>query len=283
MVLLLESPPDMSTVDVKALADELSIAYADGRTVPPPSARGIGFDMPAAYAVEAALVQMRRERGIRTVGRKVGFANKAVWRILKLETLVWAHMYDNTVRYAAGNDTSLEVSGCISPRIEPEIVFGLKVPMTEGSSDAGAILEHVDWLALGLEVNDCVFPDWQFQPADFVAAFGLHLALIVGEPQPVSAHTIGAHVEQLPRFKLRLLKNEELVEEGSGKNSLRSPALCLGELAGVVARGTSPEPLMSGEIVSTGTLTASPPIAAGETWTAEVVGLDLPPLTLRLS
>ena len=30
---------------------------------------------------------------------------------------------------------------------------------------------------------------------------------------------------------VRLLKNGQLVEEGSGRNSLRSPALCLGELA----------------------------------------------------
>ncbi len=273
----------MSTIDINALADELSTAYAEGRTVLPPSARGIGFDLPAAYAVEAELMHRRRERGSHTVGRKVGFANKAMWRILKLETLVWAHMYDHTVRHASANDASLEVSGCISPRIEPEIVFGLKAPMMEGSSDPAAVLDSVDWISLGFEVNDCVYPDWQFQPADFVAAYGLHLALIVGEPQPVSAHTISALVEQLARFKLRLLKNGELVEEGSGKNSLRSPALCLGELGRIVARGTSPEPLLSGEMVSTGTLTAPQPIAAGETWTAEVLDLDLPQLTLRLS
>ena len=50
--------------------------------------------------------------GIATVGRKVGFANKAVWRVLKLETLVWAHMYDDTVRYADRNDARR----CRSPR-----------------------------------------------------------------------------------------------------------------------------------------------------------------------
>ena len=43
-----------------------------------------------------------RAAGHRTVGRKVGYANKAVWRVLKLETLVWAHMYDDTVRLRGG-------------------------------------------------------------------------------------------------------------------------------------------------------------------------------------
>jgi hypothetical protein len=32
--------------------------------------------------------------------RQGGYANKAMWRALKLDTLVWAHMYDDTVRYA---------------------------------------------------------------------------------------------------------------------------------------------------------------------------------------
>ena len=87
---------------------------------------------------------------------------------------------------------------------------------------------------------------------------------------------IPALVEELPRFKLRLMKNGELVEEGSGKNSLRSPALCLGELAAAIARQPDAEPLAAGELISSGTLTASHPIAAGETWSAEVEGIDLP-------
>jgi hypothetical protein len=54
----------------------------------------------------------------------------------------------------------------------------------------------------------------------------------------------------------------ESVAEGSGRNSLRSPALCLGELASA-------------------TLTDAPLIAPGETWTATLEGIDLGDLTLR--
>jgi hypothetical protein len=39
------------------------------------------------------------------------------------------------------------------------------------------------------------------------------------------------------------MKNGELVEEGSGKNSLRSPALCLAELAAAIAKQPGAEPL----------------------------------------
>ena len=78
------------------------------------------------------------------------------------------------------------------------------------------------------------------------------------------------------------MKNGELMEEGSGKNSLRSPALCLGELAAGTARQADADPLASGELVSSGTLTTSLPMAPGETWSAEVEGIGLSSLTLRV-
>jgi hypothetical protein len=42
-------------------------------------------------------------------------------------------------------------------------------------------LASADWLALGFEIIDCPFPEWKFQPGEFVASFGLHPALVVGE------------------------------------------------------------------------------------------------------
>jgi 2-keto-4-pentenoate hydratase len=268
-------------MDTIALAQELSAAYTNRQILPaPPSARDASFDLSAAYAVERELVRLRRANGRSTVGRKVGYANKALWRVLKLETLVWAHMYDDTVRYADQNDATLSLTRLCSPKIEPEIVFKMTAAVPE-SAGAAEALAAVEWLALGFEIIDCVYADWKFQPADFVAAYGLHAALIVGEPLRVEPQIIPSLVDDLPRLKVTLLKDGIAVEEGSGKNSLRSPALCLSELAGAIARRPEMEPIAAGELVSSGTLTESRPIAPGETWTAVVEGLALPALTLR--
>lgn len=239
--------------------------------------------MEAAYAVEAELVRLQRERGRTTVGRKVGYAGKALWRKLKLETLVWAHMYDNTVHYSINNTASLSLATTYCPKIEPEIVLKLGEPLTTGSRDAAAVMEAVEWLALGFEIIDCVFPDWQFKPVDFVAAFGLHAALVIGEPCHIEPERIPELVEQLPKFKLRLLKNGQVMDEGTGKNSLGSPALCLGELAEALSRRPGAVPLAAGELISSGTLTTPQLVAADQEWTAEVEGLDLPSLTLRFT
>lgn len=271
----------MTPVATGALARELLNAYANRQLLSiPPSARDAGFDLTAGYAVEAELARLRRASGRATVGRKVGFANKAVWRALKLDTLVWAHMYDDTVRYATDGAASLPIERMCSAKIEPEIVFKLKAPPVAGG-DPAAVLEAVEWLALGFEIIDCVFADWTFQPADFVAAFGFHAALIVGTPLPVQPDTIPALVDQLAVFQVRLLKDGEIVAEGSGKNALRSPGLCLAELASAILRRPTTEPLAAGELISSGTLTESQPIAAGQTWTAVVDGLELPTLAVR--
>src|SRR5262249_41058449 len=269
-------------IDAIAAAARLSDAHAARRSTPTPSSEDPAFDLASAYAVERELVRMRRAAGHRTVGRKVGFANKAMWRVLKLETLVWAHVYDDTVHYAEQGETALSIARMYAPKIEPEIVFKLRTPLADVSGDASAALASVQWLALGFEIIDSVYPDWKFQPADFVAAYGLHAALVVGEPVPVEPSAIPQLVETLPSFNVRLMKNGEVIEEGSGKNALRSPALCLAELASAISRQPDTEPLAAGELISSGTLTSSVPIAAGEVWRAEVDGLDLAPLTLRI-
>ena len=265
----------------RALADELAEAYATGKMIAiPPSARDSTFDLATAYAVEAELARRRKAAGHPTVGRKVGFANKALWRVLKLDTLVWAHMYDDTVHDASDHIQVLPLPHRFAPKIEPEIVFKLKGDAGRFQQPADA-LDACEWIALGFEIIDCVFPAWQYQPADFVAAFGFHRALVVGEPRPIERETIPALAERLARFKVKLLKDGELVEEGSGRNVLRSPALCLAELASAIARQPGAEPLRAGDLVSTGTLTTSQPIADGQTWRAVADDLDVPAVAVR--
>jgi|SRR5208283_2759636 len=273
----------MAPGEVDSLARELSSASETGRMISVlPSSRP-GFDLNAAYAVEATLKRLRVSAGHQAIGRKVGYANKAMWRVLKLETLVWAHMYDNTVHHVDTNAATLTVPHPRSLKIEPEIVFGLKQPIASQGLDAAAALGCVDWLALGFEIIDCPFAGWQFQPSDFVASFGLHAALVIGEKTHVRPELIATLVEELPRFSVRMFKNGEFVEEGSGKNCLRSPALCLAELGGAILRRFPGQPLNAGEIISSGTLTAGHAIEKGDRWSAQVAGLALPPLSLHLT
>jgi 2-keto-4-pentenoate hydratase len=271
----------MAETDPSTIALEMLRAFSAGATISDlPSSRGL--DLNTAYAAEAEFARLRTESGRRPVGLKVGFANRAVLRALKLETIVWAHMYDDTVHYATDEAAELALPPHRAPKIEPEIVFKLKESIPSGGLDAAAVLQYVEWLAIGFEIIDCPFPEWQFKPADFVAAFGLHLGLVVGPPLAVEPGRIPELIDSLASFKLRVSRNGEFVEEGSGRNSLRSPALCLAELAGAVLRQPPAVPLFAGDLISSGTLTAGHLVQSGETWRVEVDGLPLSNLTLRL-
>ena len=274
---------NMSSPEIESLARELLSAHQAGQMVPTPLSSRPGFDLDKAYQVEATLKQWHEAAGHKTAGLKVGYANKAMWRVLKLGTLVWAHMYGDTVHQAKDNSATLSLSHTRSLKIEPEIVFGLKQPITSETVDANSALEATDWLALVFEIIDCPFPEWRFQPSDFVASFGLHAALVIGERMQVDPQRIPKFVEELSQFKVRMLKAGELIEEGSGRNSLRSPALCLAELARAVVRRFPSEALKTGDIVSSGTLTAGHVIEKGERWRCEIEGLPLPALSLQLT
>jgi len=270
-------------LDVNALAQELASAYANRQSVEVvPSARETGLALSDAYAVEAELARLRRVDGHYAVGRKVGYANKAMWRVLKLQTLVWAHMYDDTVQHARHGAATLSIDRMFSPKIEPEIVFKLRAPLGAEAVEPDKALESVEWMALGFEIIDCAYPNWTYQPVDFVAAYGLHAALIVGPPLHIESGMIPTLVEDLGKFTVRLVRNGEVIEEGSGKNALRSPARSLGELAAAISRQAGAEPLAAGELVSTGTLTTSTPITTGERWEATVEGLPLAGLTVEI-
>jgi 2-keto-4-pentenoate hydratase len=270
--------------EIESLAQELLSAYETGQMVPVLPSERPGFDLDTAYQVEATLKKFREAAGSRAVGLKVGYANKAMWRILKLETLVWAHMYDDTVHYSDRNSATLSIAHPRSLKIEPEIVFGLREPaIIEGAPDAATALASVEWLAIGFEIIDCPFPEWKFQPSDFVASFGLHAALLVGEKMRVRPELIPSFVDELSRFKVRMSRNGDFVEEGSGRNALKNPALCLAELSAAVVRRFPDQPLSAGEIVSSGTLTAGHATGKGDEWRADVEGVSLSSLTLQLA
>jgi 2-keto-4-pentenoate hydratase len=169
-----------------------------------------------------------------------------------------------------------------APKLEPEIVFKLKAVVDGDPTDPSAVLKAVEWLSLGYEIVDCPFTEWKFQPPDLVAAYGFHARLVLGKPTFVTGANIATLADQLAQFKLKLFKNDILVEEGGGRNVLRSPVLALGELAAAIRRSPWAEPLRPGELVSTGSLTTPMLISPGDTWRSEPEGLDVAPLVMKL-
>src|SRR5687768_14732968 len=120
-------------MDIAQVARELLDALDRGATIPSIVARDPGFDWNEGYAVAAELVKLRRARGERTVGRKIGFTNRNIWAQYGATAPIWAHVYDRTLVHAAESRATISLKGSARPRLEPEIAFRLKAPVTAGA------------------------------------------------------------------------------------------------------------------------------------------------------
>jgi 2-oxo-3-hexenedioate decarboxylase len=264
-------------------ARELLDAYDHGKPILSISERNPGFDWNAAYDAAAEIVKLRRARGERCVGRKIGFTNRNIWPEYGATSPIWAHVYDSTLIYAKNNMASVSLRGSVAPRIEPEIAFMLSAPVPAGCRDPAVVMKSIEWLAPSFEIVDCHYSNWKFTPAESVADFSFHWRLIVGEPYPIEAAEIATLMEQIRDCRVALKCNGEIRDHGVGSNALDHPALALAFLADILATQPKFDALAAGEVITTGTLTAALPIRAGETWASEISGLPVTSLTVAFS
>jgi 2-oxo-3-hexenedioate decarboxylase len=267
---------------IAAIADRLIAAYDSATTLAPIAAATPGFDVAAAYHVLAEIERRRIAQGWRPVGRKIGFTNRTIWDRYGVHRPMGARVWSHTVHDATDHRARLALDGLVQPRIEPEVVFGLRAPVAAGS-DARAVLDATGWIAPGFEIVQSHFPDWKFSAADCTAAFGLHGALVVGERLAVTEANRDDLVAMLPRFRVTLRSGATVVDTGIGSNVLDSPALAVAHLANVLATTPKLPPLAAGELVTTGTLTDAWPVARGQTWSSEYGELPIRGLELAFA
>ncbi len=265
-----------------AIAQSIIDSRVNRTLVTPPSSNP-AYTLNDAYAVAKIHFDHAVAAGHTPVGRKIGFTNPAAWASMNLNTAVWGYVYAHTVFDTTAGHTTHDLTTALQPKIEPEIMFGLKSNVL-GAIDPVKALESVEWIALGYEVVSCPYPDWQFKGVDAVSGFGLHRALYVGPKRMITASDdLADIVARLATVKGRIYKNGALAGEGSGQIVLGNPVRALAALAVITANQPQFAPLAAGEIISSGTLTPPPAIAAGDVVRAEVEGFDLAPIEVTFA
>lgn len=243
-----------------------------------------GLDQKKAYHVTAAIRQLREMNGEVVVGRKIGFTNKSLWKEYGIDASNWSYIYKNTtidlpIEGLEGGKSVLATISHLShqdPKIEPEIVFGLKEAVKPTMSDID-MLACIEWVAHGFEVVSSIFPGWKFTAPDTTAAYALHSMLLVGPRLQLSSQSlnINALLDSLQDFAIELHQNGQLVDTGKGSNVLGSPLNALRHLAELLDKDDHNQSLQAGEIITTGTLTGASKIKNGDTWSTKISGIDL--------
>lgn len=243
------------------LAAEAHDALSNAKAITPFSARGIRPTEAEAYQAAAAL---RALRGARVIGRKIGFTNRSIWPLYNIGQPIWGDVTEHSLL----DDGPVALSAYAEPRLEPEIVLGLRASPAPDMDEA-ALAACIDWVAPGFEVVQSIYPGWAFETADTILADGLHGGLLIGDRVDATPEVLAG----LPDVTVALSRNGEEVERGVGANALDGPLSALRHLVEVLAKDPHNPPLSAGEVVTTGTLTDAWPLQAGEAWSARYGGV----------
>jgi 2-keto-4-pentenoate hydratase len=235
------------------------------------------LSMAHAEAVQAQITERRRARAEQPRGWKIGFTNRGIWPIYGVDRPIWGPVWDRSVTLLAGIEARVEIGPFVQPRLEPEIVFGLR--KTPADACIAALLDAVQWCAHGVEIVQSVYPDWRFTAAEAHAAQGLHAALLIGPRIPIAQWVDPAH--DLSALELTLSCNAKPVACGRGADVLDGPLQALSHLVRELAKRG--QQLAAGDVITTGTLTDAQPLQSGQHWQTQLFGVPLPGLSLVIA
>ncbi len=271
-------PAPSTAPDIKSISREVLTSLSTHNQIPMFSSRPGGLMLDEAYRVTPLLRTAFEARGDKILGRKIGFTNRKMWEVYGAKAPIWGYATDHTTRPLSSAPVQ-RVKDFAEPRIEPEIMFGLKAAPSPGISES-ALLDCIEWVSLGYEIVQSIYPGWKFAAADTVAANGVHGALLVGERHAIAPRK-AEWLRELATFKAELYCDGELSQRGGGSLVLDSPLLALHHLIELLANDPHNPPLAAGEIITTGTLTLAMPVSAGQTWIAKVSGIPLEEISVR--
>ncbi len=95
--------------------------------------------MEQAYRDALAVRELRIARGETPRGFKIGFTDRNIWQRYGVYGPIWGTVYDSTLSFCEGQG-SVSLKATCQPRLEPEVVFGMKA-----TPPANASLEDDAW------------------------------------------------------------------------------------------------------------------------------------------
>lgn len=239
----------MNQQKIAAIAEALDAAALGGRTTALPTA-GEELDLPAAYAVQRAVIDRRCARGESLNGVKMGFTSRAKMVQMGVDDVIWGLLTDAML---VEDGATLDLGGLIHPRIEPEVAFLIGRPLT-GRVTPTEATRSIAGVAVAYEVLDSRYEGFRFTLPDVIAdnASAAHFGFGPWHhPDGLDLSNLGLIVEADGR---PVATGSSAAVLGHPLRSLIAAARLAGEA------GTSLEP---GFVVLAGAATAAVPLPRG--------------------
>jgi 2-keto-4-pentenoate hydratase len=221
------------------LAEMIDAAHRERRLLD--AASHAPLDLPTAYAVQRRLTALRIGRGAVRIGYKLGYTSEAMREQMRVDQPNHGPLLDCMLI----TDGRVPVT-LIHPRVEPEIALVVGIDLRPVAAHAA------------LEVVDSIWWDYRFS-LELNTADGSSAAGVVLGPQLA--------LDALDTVSVRLIRNRDVVAEGTGAAAMGHPLLALGWLQRTLA--AERVGLRPGDVVITGGLTVAVPIEQGDVVVAD--------------
>lgn len=232
-------------------------AYETGEPVPPLTATHPGLTVEDAYDVQLRQVAEWTAAGRQITGHKVGLTSAAIQRQLGVDSPDYGHLFADMFHL---DSRPIPAGAFLSPRIEPEIAFVLRKPLTGPGVTTAHALDAIAYAVASLEIIDSRIEDWKITLADTIADNASSGGVVLGAtPVPLAGL-------DLRTCGVLLRRNGRIVQTGAGGAVLGSPVNALIWLANTV--GALGVTLEAGSVVLPGALTAAVDVGPGDTVTA---------------
>jgi 2-oxo-hept-3-ene-1,7-dioate hydratase len=233
--------------EVAQAAADLFEAEASRRQIGLLSLRHPAMDMDDAYAVQTAVTRRKLAAGRRIVGWKIGLTSRAMQQALGIDIPDSGILFDDM---NFENETRIPPGRFIQPRIEAEIAFVMKAPLSGGETTRDDVLAATAHVAPVLEILDTriVRSDGATgtprRVVDTIADNAANAGFVLGPdrhaPGAFDFRWVGAIVDC----------NGEVVETGLGAGVLNDPAESVAWLARRLA--AYGQQIAAGQIVLSG-------------------------------
>ncbi|WP_082972622.1 2-keto-4-pentenoate hydratase [Mycobacterium sp. 1245852.3] len=244
----------ISSPDVTELAERLNKAAANRTAIGRLTDEHPDLDIATGYRVQR---ELRSACGA-LAGWKLGLTSRAKQSQMGVSSPIYGFL-----PAAAALDVGepLDTSQLIQPRCEPEIVFVLGRDLAGPHVTASDVVAACSGVAVGVEVLDSRFHDYDFTMADVVADNTSAARFMIGVPVPaanIDLRLVGVIFEH----------NGQVIGTASGAASLGHPAAAVAWLVrSLAAQG---EGLAAEQVVLSGGLTAAVRVGPGDVVVATV-------------
>src|SRR6202166_1481432 len=202
------------------------------------------------YAIQSEWVKMEMADGRSIKGRKIGLTSRAMQQASQITEPDYAPLMDDMF-FAAGSE--IPVERFIAPRVEVELAFVLRAPLTGPGITIFDVLRATDYVTPALEIIDARIEQVDRDTRaprkvfDTIADFAANAGIVVGglpvKPDALDLRWVGA----------LLYKNAVIEETGLAAAVLNHPATGVAWLANKIA--PYGEQLDAGDIILSGSFT----------------------------